>query len=196
MFGYIKPYKDEMRLRDIRRYQSAYCALCNRLKDDYGLLARLTLSYDITFLLISLNSFAGEPKEEGRFRCPLVPFWTKTSEITEVCLEYASFINYWLSIEKLNDDLRDGHSFTRRVLRDLLSTNKRYRSARTKYGQVADELGAMLESVYKLEGNASGCDDFDELTNMFGTFFASIFDMGGILGQLPRLSEPYRRLFF
>lgn len=58
MFGYIRACKPEMRIKEFELYKAVYCSLCKELGKSYGPFARLTLSYDFTFLAIlsmSLN---------------------------------------------------------------------------------------------------------------------------------------------
>ena len=52
MFGYIKADKPEMKIKEFEIYKAVYCSLCKELGKSYGLLARLTLSYDFTFLAL------------------------------------------------------------------------------------------------------------------------------------------------
>ena len=52
MFGYVRPCVPELRVRENEIYRAAYCTLCRTLGRRYGLLARLTLSYDFTFLAL------------------------------------------------------------------------------------------------------------------------------------------------
>ena len=54
MFGFIRPYKPELRVREVNRFQAVYCGLCHEIKDRYGRLQTYFLSYDMTFLLWSL----------------------------------------------------------------------------------------------------------------------------------------------
>ena len=44
MFGYVKAYKPELKVRDYEQYKAVYCSLCKTLGREYGLFARLTLS--------------------------------------------------------------------------------------------------------------------------------------------------------
>lgn len=50
MFGYIRPYKPEMLVKEYELYKSVYCGLCRQLCKDYGAFASLILNYDCTFL--------------------------------------------------------------------------------------------------------------------------------------------------
>ena len=50
MFGYIRPQKGELLVREFEQYRGVYCGLCKQLGKSYGFAARMTLSYDCTFL--------------------------------------------------------------------------------------------------------------------------------------------------
>ena len=50
MFGYIRADKAELKIREYEVYKAVYCTLCRTLGRRYGILSRLTLSYDFTFL--------------------------------------------------------------------------------------------------------------------------------------------------
>ena len=73
MFGYIKTYKPEMKIREYDAYKAVYCTICKQLRKEYGLFARFTLNYDYTFLAMlrmgSLNSVVQVKKG----RCPFQP---------------------------------------------------------------------------------------------------------------------------
>ena len=53
MFGYIKPYKPELKVKEFDTYQAVYCGLCRQLGEAFGPFAKLTLSYDFTFLAMA-----------------------------------------------------------------------------------------------------------------------------------------------
>lgn len=58
MFGYVIPYRDELKLKDIKRYKAYYCTICNQLRKRYGRMATAFLSYEMVFTLILLDSFS------------------------------------------------------------------------------------------------------------------------------------------
>ena len=55
MFGYIIVNKAEMKFKEFDVYHSFYCGLCRKLKDNYGAAGQISLSYDMTFLLMLLT---------------------------------------------------------------------------------------------------------------------------------------------
>lgn len=185
----------EMKVKELRKYQSMYCSLCDRLKKDYGFLSRFILSYDITFLLISLNFLVSDTKENINFRCPYNPVRKIKNEVNIPILEYSAFINYWLVIEKLSDDIQDNNSYIKKAFKKLLES-KKYKHNLKKYNPSIIILHQKLKKIYELESDATGMDDFDRLTNEFGTFFAKIFDTRNILDVKTKYNEIYEKIFF
>ncbi len=73
MFGYVKAYKHELRIKEWEMYKAVYCSLCRQLGKKYGILARFTLSYDFTFLaLLDMALSDGFPETERKC-CALNP---------------------------------------------------------------------------------------------------------------------------
>ena len=56
MFGYVTVDKPELKVREFYRYKGYYCGLCRSLNEEYGLRGRMTLTYDMTFLVLLLTS--------------------------------------------------------------------------------------------------------------------------------------------
>lgn len=73
MFGYIRPYKPEMRVWEFEVYQAVYCGLCRQLGHAFGPLARLTLSYDFVFMALLDLALHGEKPQIRPGRCPFNP---------------------------------------------------------------------------------------------------------------------------
>ena len=60
LFGYIKAYKSELRMKDYEVYRAVYCTLCRELGRSFGPFARFTLNYDFTFLAVLMLSLSPE----------------------------------------------------------------------------------------------------------------------------------------
>ena len=56
MFGYVTICEPELKVKDLRKYRAYYCGLCRTLKERFGGLGQLTLTYDMTFAVILLTS--------------------------------------------------------------------------------------------------------------------------------------------
>lgn len=106
MFGYIAINKAEMKFKDYDMYHSYYCGLCKRLKENYGRSGQLTLSYDMTFLIVLLTGLYEPETSTDTTNCIAHPFekhTTRTNEITD----YAAAVNLILSYYKSRDDWDD-----------------------------------------------------------------------------------------
>lgn len=107
LFGYVKPLKPELKIKEYDAYKAVYCGLCRQLGRSYGPVARLTLSYDFTFLCM-LACAVGEqsPAIEQR-RCCVNP--TKkvpmcvSSEASEFCADVAAIMLYYKLLDNIAD---------------------------------------------------------------------------------------------
>ena len=56
MFGTLIASASSLSEEEMKRYKACYCGLCRSLKQRYGQFSRLTLNYDMTFLILLLQS--------------------------------------------------------------------------------------------------------------------------------------------
>ena len=112
MFGYIRPLKAELLVREYEQYRGVYCALCKSIGKRYGAIARMALSYDGTFL--ALVQLAGAPDCPGfqRMRCVVNPlkkctFCTAGDEAFAMAAAFSVISAYW----EIRDDLTDAGWF-------------------------------------------------------------------------------------
>lgn len=106
MFGYVVANTAVLSEEEKRRYQAVYCGLCREIGRRSGQTARLSLTYDLSFLILILSSLY-EPKEtEKNSSC--VIHARKRPWVTNRFTEYAADMNVLLSHYKLLDDKKDG----------------------------------------------------------------------------------------
>jgi len=170
MFGYVKINKMDLTFREYEHYRGYYCGLCKSLKDNHGEISRLTLNYDITFLVLVLTSLY-RPKssviEEG---CITNPF-KKKKKITNEITEYAASMNVLLSYYKLEDNLNDDKG-----IKDIISYNLykgKLKSAYNKYPQKAEYIKNQLHELNELEKDLNY--NIDMVSNKFGNLMGEIF---------------------
>ncbi len=108
MFGYIKAYKPELKIKEYEMYKGIYCSLCKQLGKSYGVFSRLILNYDFTFLAMCLMA---TKKEESKFKKSHCTFCVNKKclccETPDDSLEYASAITIMTAYHKLRDNLND-----------------------------------------------------------------------------------------
>ena len=148
MFGYVKINKIDLTFREYEHYRGYYCGLCKCLKDNHGEISRLTLNYDITFLVLVLTSLyrpKGDILEEG---CITNPFKKKKKIINEIT-EYAASMNVLLSYYKLEDNLNDDKG-----IKDIIAYNLykgKLKLAYSKYPKKAEYIKSQLQELNELE---------------------------------------------
>ena len=74
MFGYIAINKAEMKFKNYDMYQSYYCGLCKVLKQNYGYRGQMTLSFDMTFLIVLLTGLYEPETKVENVNCLAHPF--------------------------------------------------------------------------------------------------------------------------
>ena len=65
MFGYVTIDKPELKIREFDEYRSFYCGLCRELRERYGIPGQISLSYDMTFVILLLSGLYETPTRRG-----------------------------------------------------------------------------------------------------------------------------------
>ena len=108
MFGYVKPFKPQMRVCEYETYKAVYCGLCKQLGRTYGPFSRLTLSYDFTFLALLQMSLQDKPQDFSLRRCMLNPLKKAPCCEESGALEFAGGAAMLTLYFKLLDNYNDG----------------------------------------------------------------------------------------
>ncbi len=107
MFGYIRPWKAELKVKEFSRYQAVYCGLCKTISRDYGQVPRLATSYDVTFLALLLLSLEGESHGFTMEGCILHPGQKRPTAKASSPLDFAAAAAILLSWHKFQDNVED-----------------------------------------------------------------------------------------
>ena len=106
MYGYISCSRDSLNAEEQERYQEIYCGLCRKLGREYGQLGRLSLSYDMTFLILFLSSLYEPEEKREPFLCGLHPRREKMAAENKFT-GYAADMTIVLAYYKCLDDWKD-----------------------------------------------------------------------------------------
>lgn len=201
MFGYIIVNKQEMKFKDFDLYQSYYCGFCQTLKERYGKRGQLTLSYDMTFVILLLTSLYEADTKQNECKCIAHPFEkhpTRSNEFTE----YAADMNLLLSYYKCLDDWQDERKAGKKLMAGAL--RGRCRRIAEEYPHKAEVIKDMLQKIQECEKRNS--TDMDEVAGYFGEIMSEIFAwredewakelrrMGFFLGKFIYLMDAYEDL--
>lgn len=177
MFGYIKAYPQELRLRENEYYRAAYCGLCRAMGKCCGCCSRAALSYDMVFALLVRMAISGTEPEFETGRCALHPFKKRVFMKLNPELIFTAQASSLLSYEKLTDDIRDEKGVkkaTARVARAFLSgASKR---AKAELPELSQRLSEGLYELSALEAKKEPSVDIP--ADLFGNIMAEIISYG------------------
>ena len=105
MFGYVRPLKGELKVREYEMFKAVYCGLCHRLKKRCGFAARFVVNFDFTFMAMLLSE-SESPCWEYR-RCIASPFKKKCCHCEDPALDIAAEYSVILAYWKLRDSIAD-----------------------------------------------------------------------------------------
>ncbi|HJB15314.1 MAG TPA: hypothetical protein IAA05_04645 [Candidatus Blautia excrementipullorum] len=170
MFGYVVMNKPEMKFKDFDLYRSFYCGLCRELRERYGVSGQITLTYDMTFVILLLSGLYEPPTRKGTTRCIVHPVQRQTVRKNEIT-EYAADMNIFLAYYKCVDDWKDDKKFVKLALGSLLRNKDKkaeasYRRKTAAIIRLLDELSAMEKAGEK---------DLDKMAGCFGRIMEEIF---------------------
>lgn len=165
MFGYIRPFRPELKCKDLDLYQATYCGLCCTLRERYGLLAPMFLSYDLTFLALLLED-EEEQYSTCRGRCHGNMFLKKRRVQTSEALRRCADITVILAWFQLQDSIADD-TFWKKSFSFVLSIFMKpsYRKASQHLGEFVERTKSSLVHLAKLEKES--CSSMDEVADCF-----------------------------
>ena len=114
MFGYVKLFKPTITMGEYEQYKGIYCTLCKRLGKHYGVAARFTLSYDMTFLALLQMALAQEGADFCPSRCSFNPTKKCLKAQNTAAIDKAADVGTLLTYYKLKDTIAD-EGFGKRV---------------------------------------------------------------------------------
>lgn len=107
MFGYIRPYKPEMKVREYDVYKAIYCGLCKELGKSFGFMSRMTLSYDFVFLALIHMAVNDNIASLEESRCIAHPLKKSPMALTNEAMSYTASCAVISIYYKLKDNLAD-----------------------------------------------------------------------------------------
>ncbi len=176
MFGYVKPYNPELRVRELEEYKAVYCGLCKQLGRSFGVFARFTLSYDFAFLAMLKTALDSEicPETE-RCACIAHPFCKRIRVRENAAMQMAARAAMISVYYKLLDDRADEGFFRRIGAALLLPFAKRARRKALAFadGAAADEAAAKM-SAAQAQLEAEKCQIPDAAAEPTANFSAAV----------------------
>ena len=170
MFGYVVMNKPEIRFKDFDLYRSFYCGLCRELREKYGISGQITLTYDMTFVVVLLSALYEPPTQKGTTRCVIHPVCRQPVR-KNAATEYGADMNVLLTYYKCMDDWEDEKKFAALGYGKILQRKNNRLSRR--YPEKAEKIRKLLEKLSQME--KAGETDIDKMSGCFGQIMEEIF---------------------
>lgn len=196
MFGYVVADKSALTEKQLKRYRGSYCGLCRSIGSRCGTVCRLSLSYDMSFLLLLLGGLYGFEEKERESVCPMHPFRRQYSFESEATA-YAADMNVLLARCSCLDDWVDERRPVRLAEYRLLRRGAA--RAEERRSRKADAIRRGLKELSEAElrgepGPDPGANAFaalmGELFVMRDDEFAPVlYELGSDLGRYVYLAD-------
>ncbi len=172
MFGYVRPNLTEMTEAQQARYRAHYCGLCHAIGARHGQMARMALTFDLTYLTIFLSSLYEPEEAAGAARCVPHPVkehaWAR-SAVTD----YAADMTIALTWHKCMDDWQDDRSLPARTCAAWLQ--KAYIRVKADYPRQCGAIEKALRDLREVEKTRDPSPD--AAAKCFGELMAELFVM-------------------
>ncbi len=174
MFGYVRACKPEMRIKEFEMYKAVYCSLCRELGKTYGPFARLTLSYDFTFLALLNMSLKKDFCGTQRKLCKCNPLkkctYLKEGNDLEMPGAAAMIMLYY----KLLDNIADEKGFKKFGYILIKPFFKRaHKKAAKSYPNIEKTVADYISSQQALE--KENCQSIDKAADPTANALAELF---------------------
>ena len=201
MFGYVTICEPELKVKDLKKYRAYYCGLCRVLKEEYGFMGQMTLTYDMTFAVIFLSSLYESVADMEMHRCKAHPV-KKQMMLKNEITSYAAAMNVLLAYYHMDDDWRDDRKVTSFMTKSVI-----HGKAKKIIEQYPRQSRAIRTSLTELaECERENSMDIDRTAGCFGRLMGELFiyrediwernlrKMGFFLGKFIYLMDAYEDL--
>ena len=164
----MRPSDGRLTEADRETFRGAYCGLCHTLGRRYGLVGRMILNYDLTFLAMVLSRGTGETCDR---RCAVHPFRKRRCAAGDPAFNTAADMSVILTWWQLRDGVAD-HGFFRGLKYRLAVwlLTPAYRKARRCREDFDRQTEAHLTQLSALE--KARCPSLDAPADAFASLLA------------------------
>ena len=178
MFGYVKPDKPELKIKDYETYKAIYCSLCRTLGKEYGLLARFLLTYDAAFYaLLKKSVLQSKPDCAYKGVCRFNPLKKCNYIDTDSYLKDAAALTVIMFYYKVLDNINDGKPLKRLASRLVYPYIKiKFNKAVKKYSKYNDIIKTSTDEQARIENEKT--DSIDIAAHPTAVSLQKIFSDG------------------
>lgn len=178
MYGYVRTYAPELKVRQQEYYRAVYCGLCRTMGKCTGQCSRLTLSYDFTFFALVRMALTGKYPAVTSRRCPVHPLRRRPMADPTEDLSLCACLSAILAYHKVRDDLRDERGLKRTAATAVAPFvgSIRQRAIRRGYVEADRRVELAMRKLFELESSRPA--SVDEPATLFGELMAALLSHG------------------
>ena len=178
MYGYVRVYVPELKVREQEYYRAVYCGLCRSMGKCTGQCSRATLSYDITYFALVRKALLGETIEVKPRRCLAHPTRRRPMAESDDTLRLCAYLSAILAYHKVKDDRADERGMKRLVasMATPYLSSLRRRARRRGHTETDDRVAAAMQALRRLEDERPL--SVDEPADLFGNLMAALLSSG------------------
>lgn len=187
VFGYVTPYKQELKVWEFEEYRGLYCGLCKTIGREYGWVPRMFLNYDYVFLALLLQELSGQPGKMEPHRCVVHPTCKRPMCAANATLSYVSGLSVLLVYHKMQDNLCDSVWWKKAgflALKWLLTPA--YRRAQRKYPVLEQHVCRSIAQLTEIEHQKS--ENLDQAAATFADMMREVAQEGAAGQQQKRIA--------
>lgn len=186
MFGYVKPYVPELKVKENELYKAAYCGLCRTMGKTTGCLSKLTLNYDFTYLALIRYALKGKSASVKMGRCAVHPFKKRPMLEMDDTLKYSARASIILTRLKLEDNVKDSRGLSRIKARLAGLACLFFKKTDKELLPLQESVRALIDELTLKEREK--CDSIDTVADIFGKILKEIASFG-LEGMNKRIAE-------
>ncbi len=173
MFGYVRLHKPTITMGEYEQYKGIYCTLCRRLGKRYGPIARMSLSYDMTFLALLHAALEEGDPQFAKGHCSFNPakkcLKCRNTDATDLAADLGILLAYY----KLKDTLADERFFKKLGVACLYPIYAFDRQRATKRRPDADKAIATMMAAQSA-GEAENIASIDRAAEPFAALLSTL----------------------
>ena len=147
MFGYVRYDMPNLFVKDLTLYKALYCGLCKSIGASCGQMARVGLTYDVTFLSALLHNMTGTDVVIEQQNCFEHAIRKRPIAAVDELTKELGALNTVLLYYKLSDDAADGEKGRGR----RLWFKRGFKRARAQYPEMVDIVEGFMKEQAKAE---------------------------------------------
>ncbi len=175
MFGYIRPVRGELLVKEADFYNAVYCGLCRYSGKHITHFSRFLLNYDFTFLAVLRLSLTEDAVTVEKRRCPY-SLKKKPTVSCDSVYSFAANAFGLFSYYKIEDDILDSKGIKRFGKKLLFPFFRRMKKKCKAYPEMEEMIRVPIEELHRLE--AEGCDSPDRAADCFGRLMKALTAYG------------------